>query len=204
MTDGHIDWLPVCLPSWLTGWLLRLSPAMWWDHHHWQAQQKTDGKRLSACACVYVCACVGVCIRVWWLHSCINTVLCGWVSRPSLTIILSHLCLSHSQAHKHRKSKHSQCTHTKCGLGGEVVLRRSELRVRMERDKRGTDNTCVGDIMLRFECLKWLFLLTSPAILKRNASSKLLINYSTFHSHIIVIHFPKLTPLARFWAWGME
>lgn len=156
--------------------------------------------RVSIC----VCACVGVRIRVWWLHSCINTVLCGWVSRPSLTIILSHLCLSHSQAHKHRKSKHSQCTHTKCGLGGEVVLRRNELRVRMERDKRGTDNTCVGDIMLRFECLKWLFLLTNPAISKRNASSKLLINHSTFHSHIIVIHFPKPTPLARVWAWGTE
>lgn len=68
------SWLkPLHLSDWLTGcpsacqivklaWLLlRLIPAMWWDHHPWQTQQKTDGKRLPLCVCV--CLCLRVCVE---------------------------------------------------------------------------------------------------------------------------------------------
>lgn len=122
-------------------------------------------KRLMGRGCQLVCVCVCMC---WFgvgggMCKCVmasslyqHSSFCGWVSRPSLTIILSHLSLSHTHTHtgKSKSSQHTHVhTHTHCGLGGEVVLRRSELGVRVERNKRGTDNTSVGRSVFYFQCL---------------------------------------------------
>lgn len=54
----------------------------------------------------------------------------------------------------------------------------------MEREGGG-GNIFAGNIMLHSGCLKWLLVLTNPADLKRNTSTRLFGNDSTFYSDII-------------------
>lgn len=106
--------------------------------------------------CVYVCGgvCVSKCVMASFLYQ--HSSLCGWVSRPSLTIILSHLSTLNTHTYTHRKSK-SPHKHTKCELGGEVVLRRSELGVRADRDERRQITLLLVILCFYFQCHKWIF-----------------------------------------------
>lgn len=143
-------------------------------------------KRLMGRGCQLVCVCVwgGVCVSKCVMASFLyqHSFLCGWVSRPSLTIVLSHL----STLRTHTGNQKSPHKHTKCRLGGEVVLRRSELGVKVERD-RETQMTLLL-LMFYCQCWKWLFFVEQS--FHFNTSSKLFINNSTFYNNITV-HFSK-------------
>lgn len=126
-----------------------------------------------------VCLCR--CVSTWWLHSRPNTVLFGWVRRPSLVIILSHLSLFH-----HIKKINQTIFHTNTHIHTQ------------------TDKVCS---VVKW-CLKWLnlgsgwsetlgvdgLLFLLETIGNLSVHSKLFKNSSTMHNSIIALYFLKLTP----------
>lgn len=78
------------------------------------------------------------------------------------------------------------------------MLRRSELGVRVEGGKRGTDNNPAADTRSYFQCLKRQCLIKNAAPLNLTISSKLFINYSAFCHRIIASYSPKLVLVPPF------
>lgn len=120
--------------------------------------------------------CQLVCVMVSFLYQ--HSSLCGWVRRPSLTIILSHLSISHTHTEEIKKHTHTR----NVGSGVKWCLE----GVNLGSGWRETREALIT-LVFYFQHLKQLFLLTNPAILTSPH------NCSAFYNHIIVIYFPKLT-----------
>lgn len=103
--------------------------------------------------CVFVCRCV--CVSVWWLHSCINTVLSvdesvgqAW---PSSSVIC--LCRAHTQ-----EIKKPTYTHTNMGLGVKWCLEGVNLGSGWREAREGQITLLLAALCVWNGCFCWQIL----------------------------------------------
>lgn len=111
--------------------------------------------------CIYVCGgvCVSKCVMASFLYQ--HSSLCGWVSRPSLTIILSHL----STLCTHTGNQKAHINTQNVGLGVKWCLEGVNLGSEWRETREGEITLLLAILCFIFSVRNGYFLFTNPLIL---------------------------------------